>query len=119
MTAPAPWFRFYTEALNDPKVQRLPAPLFKSWVNMLCIAKQYDGTLPTIEDIAYALRLSEVATSDIIGKLILHNLIDINPMGKMTPHEWNTRQYKSDVSADRTIKYRMKKRLHLVPKTPE
>lgn len=119
MTAPDPWFRFYIEALNDPKVQRLPAPLFKSWVNMLCIAKQNDGNLPPIEEIAYALRLSEAITSDIVQKLILRNLIDIDPMGKMAPHEWGTRQYKSDTSADRTRKYRMKKHLHLVPKTPE
>jgi len=33
---PRRWFRFYAESVNDPKVQRLPAHLFKTWVNILC-----------------------------------------------------------------------------------
>jgi hypothetical protein len=50
---------------------------------MLCIAKQYDGdSYHQSKNIAYALRLSEVATGDIIGKLILRHLIDVNHTGQ-------------------------------------
>ena len=49
------WFRFYAEALNDPKVQRLDGETFKGWVNLLCLAKAHDGTLPDIPDIAFGL----------------------------------------------------------------
>ena len=42
----ARWFRFYNEALDDPKVQKLPPALFKSWVNLLCLTARHDGTLP-------------------------------------------------------------------------
>ena len=113
------WFRFYVDVLNDPKVQKLPAPLFKNWVNLLCIAKQYDGELPPIEDIAYALRISEVATGDIIQNLILRHLIDVTTLGKMTPHGWDKRQYKSDTSYDRVKKFRSKNRLRVVPNEPK
>ena len=33
------WLRLYTEALHDPKVQRLPAKTFKGWINLLMLAK--------------------------------------------------------------------------------
>ena len=53
------WFRFYDGALNDAKVQRLPAPLFKAWVNLLCLASMHDGVLPPVADISFSLRIPE------------------------------------------------------------
>jgi len=35
------WFRFYNDALDNPKVQLLPSDLFKTWVNLLCIASRF------------------------------------------------------------------------------
>src|SRR5260370_12837105 len=52
-----PWLRLYVSVLNCPKVQRLPAPLFKHWINLLCVARSQDGILPGIADIAFALRI--------------------------------------------------------------
>ncbi len=40
------WFRFYSEVLDDPKVQGLSLGLFKMWINLLCIAARNDGYLP-------------------------------------------------------------------------
>ena len=34
------WFRFYHDAIDDPKVQRLPGDVFKFWVNLLCLASR-------------------------------------------------------------------------------
>lgn len=53
------WFRFYDEALDDPKVQRLPGEDFKAWVNMLALASKHGGQLPAIGDMAFALRMDE------------------------------------------------------------
>lgn len=105
------WFRFYTEALDDPKVQRLHAPLFKTWINLLCLAGKNDGQLPCVDDIAFALRMSHHDASQHIDELVLAGLIDIQtgPHVRFTPHNWAQRQYQSDRSAERTRKYRERK----------
>ena len=103
-----PWFRFYTEALDDPKVQRLPPHLFKTWVNLLCIAGKNNGKLPSIDDIAFKLRLSSQDAEQQLSELILAGLIDITDEGR-SPHNWAARQYVSDCSTERVRKYREKK----------
>ena len=103
------WFRFYSEALDDPKVQRLPPHLFKSWINLLCLAAPAGGDLPSIDDIAFRLRISAQDARAQIDELILIGLIDLGPSGKMTPHNWSTRQARSDVSRERTRRYRQRK----------
>ena len=60
------WFRFYAEAVYDPKVQRLPAAMFRQWVNLLCLASLNEGTLPDSEGIGFALHLSLKATENLL-----------------------------------------------------
>lgn len=100
-----PWFRFYAEALDDPKVQRLPAEVFKGWVNLLCLAKKNDGILPPLQDIAFALRVSDEYAWELIETLTKHGLLD-NEGNDYEPHNWNGRQYKSDVSTERVKRFR-------------
>ena len=105
------WFRFYAEALNDPKVDRLPPSLYKTWVKLLCLACTHDrGLLPSVDDIAYHFRISVTDAGQQLDELILSDLIDINADKSMTPHNWGVRQYLSDTSAARTRKYREKKK---------
>lgn len=100
------WFRFYAESVNDPKVQRLPAHLFKTWVNLLCIASSHEGTLPRVEDMAFQLRMSNHDLQSHIDELIGLSLVDIRPDQALEPHNWKVRQYVSDTSKERTKKYR-------------
>lgn len=102
------WFRFHTEALDDPKVQRLSPQLFKTWVNLLCIAGQNGGKLLGIDDMAFKLRLSSQEAEQQISDLVLAGLIDIDQNRQMTPHNWQKRQYASDDSKDRVRKHRAK-----------
>ena len=102
------WFRFYGETVDDPKAQRLPPTLFKSWVNLLCIASQNGGSLPSLEDIAFKLRLDEATAQEHIDELIRAGLID-DAAGVLEPHNWNGRQYVSDNSTERVRKHRKKK----------
>lgn len=104
------WFRFYSDVVNDPKVQRLSPQLFKTWVNLLCLAAERDGQLPSIDDMAFQLRLSVHEAQQQIDDLILAGLVDIQTDKSLTPHNWNLRQFKSDTSADRTRKYRENKK---------
>jgi len=103
------WFRFYHEALNDPKIQMLEATTFKGWINCLCLAAQNDGAIPNVDRLAFALRLSPNSARDLLDALILAELIDIRPDGTMEPHNWTARQYKSDVSTERVKKHREKR----------
>jgi len=103
------WFRFYHEALNDPKIQMLEATIFKGWINCLCLAAQNDGTIPNVDRLAFALRLSPNSARDLLDALILAELIDIRSDGTMEPHNWTARQYKSDVSTERVKKHREKR----------
>ena len=99
------WFRMYAEVLDDPKAQRLAPPLFKAWVNLLCLTAKHDGTLPPIEDIAFALRTDEKSAHTTVGKLMDAGLIDATETA-LQPHNWNGRQFKSDASNERVKRHR-------------
>lgn len=109
------WFRYYSETLNDPKVQNLPGELFKAWVNILCIASQREGKLPPISELAFLLRETESRVSAWFAELVAVGLIDERKRG-FEPHAWAKRQYKSDTSTERVKRYR--KRYGNVTETP-
>ena len=107
------WFRFYHEALNDPKVQSLEPELFKHWVNLLCIASQHDGYLPEICNVSFLLRVTVSDVTCIIEALQGHGLIDVSSnqhAANYKMHGWDKRQYKSDSSAERVRQHRKRKR---------
>lgn len=106
------WFRFYDEALNDPKVQRLPGDLFKVWVNILCIASKSGGVLKSVGDVAFGLRVSDARAGQLVALLARggpgERLLDPDPAegGYFRPHNWEGRQYKSDTSNERVAAFR-------------
>lgn len=107
MPRPArPWYRFYSETLTSRKAQKLKPNMFKHWVNLLCLANvQLErGTLPCMPDIAYALRLTEDVTADIVEELV--TLLFIDPVGDgFVMHDWEEWQKDRDVApAQRTGK---------------
>jgi hypothetical protein len=107
------WFRFYSEALDDPKVQRLPGDLFKAWVNLLCLANEQEerGTLPPLDDIAFRLRLDHLKAEDALTGLRRAGLLEHNTdTDEYRVHAWDKRQYASDLSTDRVRKFREKQR---------
>lgn len=110
------WFRFYDDALDHPKVQRLPADLFKFWVNLLCLASRNNGRIPPVEDVAFSLRVSEKVAGQNVDALIAAGLIDLDADDVPIPHNWDVRQFKSDVSTERVKRFR--KRQETVSETP-
>lgn len=105
------WFRLYDTLLDDPKVQRLPDHLFKTWVNLLCLASRSNGDLPCIEDIAFALRLDDAEAAARLAALVERGLIDNGDVAR--PHNWSERQFLSDgdpTAADRQRRKRDKAR---------
>lgn len=75
------WLRLYVDVLDDPKVQRLPAPLFKVWVNLLCLTQKHGGHLPSLDDIAFALRMSESDTATALESLTERGALTIDESG--------------------------------------
>lgn len=96
--ARVPWFRFYTEVLHDPKVQRLPVALRWRWVELLCLANDQEprGRLPNIKDISFALRINEAKTYQAIVQLRNAGLLDADEDDRLWPHNWDQRQFASD-----------------------
>ena len=99
------WFRYYEEALTDPKVQSLPDAVFKRWVNLLCIASQNNGLIPPYESLNLLLAGRYDHLKRHVNDLINRGLIE-EVEGGFTPHNWFKRQYKSDFSKDRMKKLR-------------
>lgn len=104
------WFRVYDEVLDDPKVQKLSGDDFKSWVNLLCLARRNNGVLPDLDSIAFALRMSVDGARTVLERLLNATLIDRRNGGAdgahYAPHGWEKRQYKSDGSTERVKRFR-------------
>jgi hypothetical protein len=103
------WFRVYGSLVDDPKVQRLPCDLFKALVNLWCLASQNGGVLPSIEDIAFKLRVDPEEAADIVVRLSKAGLID-HEDAEIRPHNWDKRQFKSDGSTERVKRFRERER---------
>jgi hypothetical protein len=108
----ARWFRLYSEVVNDPKVQRLPCEDFRAWINLLCLASENDGRLPSIDDVAFALRMTTDGALTVVERLSNAGLIDRLNGGAngyhYAPHGWDKRQYKSDTSTERVKRFRQR-----------
>jgi hypothetical protein len=103
------WFRFYSEVVHDPKVQNLPEVLFKSWVNLLCLASESGGNLPSIADISYHLRITESRAAKTVKALADVGLFDAQGE-HLKAHNWDSRQFISDHSRNRVAAFRERRR---------
>lgn len=103
------WFRFYDDAINDPKILKLSEDLRWHWVAVLCIASKHDGNLPDMGDVAIMLRMSRSRANTLFTQLAAAGLLDRTETG-FAPHNWDGRQYKSDVSTGRVKRFRETKR---------
>lgn len=99
------WFRFYSEAMRNPKVLRLTDKDFRLWVNVLSVASENDGHIPVDEDLKLVLGMRLDHLKGGLNRLIRGGLIDVLDDG-YEPHNWSKFQYKSDTSTERVQKHR-------------
>jgi hypothetical protein len=95
------WFRVYDDLIDDPKFIKLSMTDRSTLVMVWCLASKNNGKLPPIEDIAIAFRVPKGKALKRINSLRSYGLIDED-----CPHNWNGRQYKSDVSTERVKRFR-------------
>lgn len=105
-----PWLRLYRDAIRNPKVGRLSLEGMGFWVALLMLSKD-DGSLPSIEDVAWHLRLTPEEAESHLSILIRHGLVtrDVTRDGhgdvtELRLHDWDEHQCVSD--ADLTAKDR-------------
>lgn len=103
------WWRAYDDALHDPKVQGLPPTLFKFWFNLLCVASKYGGLIPPLDELKTVLRARSDHVEAYLKELLKRGLVD-EIDGRLEPHNWRKRQYKSDLSTPRVNQHREAKR---------
>lgn len=103
------WFRMYDEILDDPKVQKLSPDLFRLWVNTLALCSRSGGKLPSIADIAFALRETEESVSSAFHTLAGLGML-VTDGETFQPKNWKKRQYKSDSSTARVREHRKRSR---------
>jgi hypothetical protein len=104
------WWRAYNEAVDDPKLILLSDKAHRAWFNLMCVASANAGILPEIKFIAVKLRITPQQASSIIAELVQADLVDRRDDGHFEPHNWNGRQYKSDVSTERVKRFRKRER---------
>lgn len=101
------WFRLYNALLDNPKVQRLLPVLFKAWVNLLCLASRCGGKINPA-DVDFALRTKEGVGVAWLKTLAAEELFHEDGDGLYVPHDWDTLQYRSDVSTERVKRFRQR-----------
>ncbi len=108
------WFRFYAEAMRNPKVASLSDQDFRLWVELLAVAAENDGHIPPAESLKHVLKRRLDHLSRGLEGLIRALLIDALADG-YEPHNWSKFQYKSDTSTDRVHKFREKRNVSETP----
>ncbi len=102
------WFRFYNDALRNPKVAALSDRDFRTWVSLLAIANENGGTIPSLDPLKHLLMMRLDHLSCALDRLARAGLID--PLGTgYEPHNWDKFQYKSDTSGERVTLHRRRK----------
>jgi hypothetical protein len=90
------WIKLYVEILHDPKMESLPAHLWRRAIEMFLFAGDYgkDGLLPPVPQMAWTLRMSpETMVS------YLKALHEIDIVDQVTPEVWVVKHFASRQAA--------------------
>ena len=100
-------FRVYDDLVDDPKGQQLEPSLLEASINLWCLTSATNGVLPPIYEIAFKLRIKPQKARRVLDALKAAGLFEDDEKGTH-PHNWEGRQYKSDVE-DPTAAERMRR----------
>lgn len=121
---PLPWFRFYCEAMRDPKLRRRPEGERWTWLAVLTIAREspepgrllLDQGMPaTIADIADLAAVSMKTARSAVGYFLASPGMLEQADETYVAVNFGERQYESDTSTKRTRLHRSKERGRNVP----
>lgn len=111
MNTKMPWFRMYTDFLNDPKMIALAFEDQRHFIGILALKS--DGALDSVVEeslmdriVAQRLWIDHGVIREVKRRLVAAGLIDTF----WQPLAWDKRQFKSDSSKDRVAKFRASKK---------
>lgn len=110
MSKPLPWFRAYTEMVDDEKLRLLAFEDRWHFVALLCLKGQgvLDETGPILfRKVAVKLGLDVRSVEEVARRLAEVGLINEKTL---QPTAWESRQFQSDSSAARVAAYRARKK---------
>jgi len=107
-----PWFRLYSEMIDDPKIGTLSDSEFRLWVEILCLACQSGdsgNTHLTVTETEWKLRKAvSVTVKELLHRGIVTFLKRSDGKETLCVPKWNKRQFQSDTSTPRVQKFRKK-----------
>lgn len=74
-------------------------------VNLWCLASANGGVIPSLEVVAFKLRMKPDRAAAVLADLTAARILD-KIDGTFRPHDWDERQFKSDSSTERVKRYR-------------
>lgn len=102
------WFRFYSDAVRNPKIAKLSDQQFRLWIELLSLACENDGKIPDLESLKHILKRRLDHLSRGLKELISAGLMEPLEAGYQ-PKNWKERQFISDTSTHRVRKLRQKR----------
>lgn len=116
-----PWFRFYVEALHDPKLRRMPPAHRWVWVAVLAAARA--SCVPgdvlvsekqpmTSHDLADFASVPVREVNKALAAFEAAGMVTREDAGHWRVTHWHDRQYESDDVTERTRKHRSRERSH-------
>ncbi len=87
------WVKIDDDVIFDSAMQALPDELFKTWINVLCLASKNGGRLPVLSNVAFALRLDSVTVSDVLQRFREMGLLLKSEDGALSPLKWAGRHF--------------------------
>ena len=102
------WIKFYTEALHDRKMRKLPRVEKSVFYDLLLLAGQEDkdGILPEIDDIALELDLKPSETQKFVSNLITVGLLSKTEKDNLMITNYHKRQEANSTGYERVKRYR-------------
>lgn len=105
------WVPLWNRTLSNRKAQSLSGDVFKTWINLLCLASivKRDGLLPDAKQIAFELRLDDDTAMEHLIKLVSVGLLDDETgetLHAFRVHDWNAWQLTSYTSTPRVQRHR-------------
>lgn len=109
------WIRLYVGVRNDRKILALSDRQKWQWIVLLTVAGETeDGVLPPASLLCHDLRCTADEAARLIDDLVLAGLLDVIARSDdgvvVKPHNWDSRQFRSDNSTERSRKCRERKR---------
>jgi hypothetical protein len=118
MSVSMPWFRLYSETVSDPKIQTLDLCGKWMWITCLCVASaseergalRFGDVTVTFQALSQIAGVTSQDGEEAVKNLLARGMLNHGDDGVLRVTNWDKRQYPSDSSAERTRKYREKKK---------